>query len=301
MSRGLPLHERWRIAYASDRYLADQPDKTVFERFRYLFENICTLTPEGKIGVEGFDKEGASLWEAFTHTHQEISIRNLQVPDGFLREARIAPPTFPQPASGDTPSHGQLFKFGKARYLKETLERGVIRLSPASAYSNVELGYAISDNEIQKKLFPPASRVVIRNDAGEDLTGSRLADLTFTFDQGSDYLMWCASSRFAHRMFSDFSADACLVISDSASFFRNVEAALAKEIPDWSIRSSAVAYLDPFRNFMPPAIAALWKDHRYMYQRELRTVAIPSTPAKKLEPLSISIGLDSIQIDLVHR
>lgn len=287
-----------------DRYLENQPDAVVLDRFRYLLENLTTLTTEGKVGVDGFDPDGAALWLAFTQTHHEMKLRNLQPPPGFLSEAKTAKPTFPRPAPGrPTPrTHkAQLFKFGQRQFLAYLIESGSIRLSPASAFSDPKLGYAASDDEIRKKLFPPSSKVLIHDAKGEALTGRRLSDLVITFDQGTDYLMWCSSSRFSHRLFDDFSYDACISFQDKTAVLSRLESALRTRFPGWTVASAKIEYLDTHNTLAPSRAAAMWKDHRYTYQREIRVVAIPPSKIARLDPVDLKIDVAGIEMEIVSR
>lgn len=300
----MALHKWWRRQYESDRFLEHQPDNVVLERFRYLLENLTTLTPEGKIGVDGFDGDGSSLWIAFTQTHQEMMLRGIEPPPGFLANAKTANPTFPELAPGQaspTFLSAQLYKFGTRQFMEELKDRGAMRMSPASAFANPNLGHAAADNEIQKKIFPPSARVVLTDATGKKITGAQLKGLEISFDQGTDYLMWCSSLRYSHRMYDDFGYDACVSFSDRAKATRRVEYALRLKLPGWRVMSARIEYVDVHKGVPPSRTAALWKDHRYTYQREVRIIAIPSEKVSALDPLDIKVDLSGLGAEMVLR
>jgi len=308
MQKNVPRHVAWRLSYERNRYLQHQPNDVLFERLRYLIENITTLTPDGRVGVDGFDPLAEGLWVAFTHTQYEMDMRGLTPPDGFLKEARIAQPTFPSPAPGGSAysspnnpaKNGQLFKFGKRVHLEQLLNEGTLRLGAASSFTDPSLSIAAQDDEIRKTIFPSTGGIGVTLPSGKMLTGGELKNFSMTFDQGTDYYVWCVSSRYAHRMYADFSADSCLVIYNYKLFWERLHQAIEQQLRDWTIVSSPVSYVDPYNPPSGKMFVAMAKHHRYTYQRELRTIALPPASETALAPLNVVIDLAGLKLELLN-
>jgi len=150
--------EVWEDEYRVNPYLAGKPLRHLIERFRYLVESQVTLTESGQLGFE-VEKQ-LVIWHQsrLTHMFMEFGVRG-GIPAGI--EPKLPNLTHPETPRGvvayrsrKRPEPGQLFKFGKRRWLLPLMEQGSIRFAPASAYRDSSLNSAIQDDELGFTYYP---------------------------------------------------------------------------------------------------------------------------------------------------
>ena len=122
----------------------------------------------------------------------------------------------------------------------------------------------------------------------------------FGLQTDSDFWLYCMSDALMPRMFSDFDADACVVL-DRREFIARLRSAWNRLGPD--VREMAfgpVIYDDPAGAYAKSAVQPgvtnyFTKTFRYAYQREFRFTGLPKSPDETLEPLNLYLGpLDDI-------
>jgi hypothetical protein len=226
---------------------------------------------------------------------------------GFLRGTPIPVATWPaipravRAIAGRHFEPGKyLFKFGKREHLTQSLEKGIIRLAPASSYSDPSLNYAIRDDELHFTLHVPPTDAWIQKVDEHTLKplGERmkpLGSVSFRHSVPTDYFVYCLSMRLDFRAFDDFEADAGLVISQPKQFIERLLRAGFSKLPDWVARVGPVDYLDPFKAKRGDVRAFFAKHFRYSYQTELRIVWVPKERQKQLTPIFLEVcPLDDI-------
>jgi hypothetical protein len=298
----MTVSDKWRQDYRQDRYLEHLSLDELEQRVRDVLTNISVLSEDGKLSLPPVEK-GTGYWiQLFTHLLEEFALRGQSFRAGFLKDNPMPIPTWPEmpraarAVSGRVFEPGKfLFKFGKQEHLKSTLETGMIRLAPASSYSDPSLNYAIRDDELNFTVQMPAKDTWIQevdektlNPAGGRIKA--LGNISFTQTVPSDYYVYCLSSLFTFRLFDDFEADACLVIKQPKQFIERVLLAGFTKLPNWLARVDAVDYLDPLRTKRESVRAFFAKHFRHSYQKELRIIWVPENRQQNLQPVFTETG-----------
>ncbi len=281
--------EVWEEEYRANPYLADKPEAHLIERFRYLIESQSTLTERGQLGMEVDDRRLA-IWHLsrLTHMFMEFGSRG-GIPPGI--QPKLPNLTHPEIPKGvvayrarKRPEIGQLFKFGKQRWLESMIEQGSIRFAPASSYRDPSLNAAIQDDELGFTYYPGKSGPPLGKlprPAGADWVHVR---------HPSNYYVQCLSGRFAPRLFDDFEADSCLIIYDGKEFGRRVLPSLEAKFPGWFVTAFGMTYIDPDNPGDEPINLPAAKHMKYIYQQEQRILCHPRTPMQNLAAINIEVG-----------
>ena len=250
------------------------------QRFADVMSNFSTLTDDGKFAPGRVaDGKVADGWiEKFAHLMEEYAIRGFGVPAADTIRQQLAIPdrrglelalSVKAQLPNGFPEKFTLFKYAKRQYLEPLLQRGELRLSPASSFSDPSLNFSTRDNEL---VF-------------EKIVGHKRQCI---FSK-TDFFAFCTSWIPNNRLVADFNADSVLVISDPHEFFRRLCTAFNR--PDFSILFDRVTYVDPLLldNHVPESLF-LWKHMRFAYQFEHRLVMVPQTPVGKLEYQHLVLG-----------
>lgn len=229
----------------------------------------------------------------FTQTLHELELRNVNPPDNFLAGANVPRFTYPNkpPEMGcyegrKREEPGQVFKFGKKKWLEGSFNEGSFRFAGAASYNDPSLNAAIQDDELTLSIHP--TKVASTGILG---LASRSQDGGLTLTHPTDYYVQCLSDRYTLRMYKDFGADACLVIYDGKEFGRRIISELRKHCGDWIVGAIPVTYVDPDapgEGILPIPAA---KHFKYIYQREERIICHPRRESfRSLQPFTITIG-----------
>ena len=201
----MKLHESWIHEYNQDRYLSHLTNIDLSKRVRYLMENLTTLELNGKIGVKNIQKEpGNSLIRKFSHSHQELVLRNREPEPMFLKGASI-----PDAMLGHETRFRELneyahrkkphlIKFGKREYF----ESYSFKVSLASSFLDPSLNAAQKDDEMKTIYYPHPDEVQIKTQDGRRLDGIKKIELIH--EAPVDYYIFCSSLSFDVRLFGDF-------------------------------------------------------------------------------------------------
>jgi hypothetical protein len=298
----MKLHEFWRTEYQKKRYLQHVNQDDLEQRVRDIFTNIVVLTPEGKIGLPPI-AQGSGYWvQVWTHMLEELQIRGGGFRAGFLKGTPMPIPSWPNipraraALDGRTFEPGKcLFKFGKKKYLQETLLSGNLRVAAASSYADPSLNYAIQDDELNFTIHLDAKGAFIQKLDKVTLkpVGERipvLGNITQTHRVSTDYLVFCLSASYELRALDDFEADCCLVIKDAKAFLDRLLKGVFAHVPDWAGRVGPVVYLDPL-NTKPQEVRPYFGKHfRYSYQNEVRVVWVPPKSLPKVQAVVALLG-----------
>lgn len=276
-----------RKSYRSHRYLQDLPGEELQQFWKDAFRNFMTINGEGKAAPLSLKHPWHWYWRVrLLHALEEISIRFGSYPNGFS-DAFVSSIKFPHPDSQrirkasslvDWQSlvRGQyLVKYGQKAHLLEMLDKGLIRVAPASSYAAVDYNDAISDTELNftYNFYNPTPEFLSKYAKSlSSLATTGLLEGTARFDitLGEDYYLFCLSASYDPRMFDDFEYDACMIIQSPIKFRERLMRPVFEQVHAKGWAFSAVTYIDPFSNPDPDHNHALCKHHRYSYQDELR-------------------------------
>ena len=342
-----PESDDWAHEYADNRYLRFETRIALNQRYQDLITNITVLTHTGQVTLTE-----EKLWHRlFKHVVNEMLLRGEPpVPHNF--HPSVAPVIlFPDKelctraaiAVARVPMQGTyLVKYGKADHMRRLYERGELHVAPASGFGDPHHNQAVRDRELSLLHYG-----VVANDAGflkaRDVGANadvmRARDHRFLplfhspkaqrdeviclESSGPDAWMYCMSDLLAPRLFSDFGADACVVL-DRDSFQARICDALRPPAGNKVFAHGDVHYIDPigaysqphsspqvhisyvpqeegraqrYQPFGPdgelarPPDVHFRKMFRYAYQSEYRFVSFPAEPTDTLSaPLSFSLG-----------
>jgi hypothetical protein len=305
--RDLLLNDEPRQAcleYARTRYLGLLSDEEVCARYRTLQIGLLDMDEEGYLEPNGWTK-----WsDKWVHTAMELTPRNLSLGDerckadwSFVRTPLVLRAVAARSRRKLQWGKRVLVKYGSRRFLRAALEEGVIRISPASSYNDPSLNVARQDQELERQLIDSAFEMTatlgqIRNKLSKD---DREA-FSATIQSATDYYIFCLAAGYQLRLFDDFEADACLVITDPKRFVRQLFESAADKLPGWLCKCEFVRYIDPVQRltgsekidreqFAP----FFCKDFRYSYQKEVRAAWVPpdpKAPCHSLDHLFLNLG-----------
>ena len=342
-----PESDDWAREYADNPYLRFETRVTLNQRYQDLITNITVLTHTGQVTLTQEE-----VWHRlFKHVVMEMLRRGEPpVPHNF--HPSVAPAVlFPNKelctraavAIADVEKHGPcLVKYGKADHMRRLYEHGELHLAPASAFRDPNHNQAVRDHELSLPRYG-----VVANDAGflqaRDVNDNPnvLQELDHRFvplyhaptaqrdevtgveSYGPDAWIYCMSELPAPRLFSDFGADACVVL-DRDAFQARVFDALRPPAGNKAFGHGSVNYIDPIGAYshphQPPQVHISYvpqaeggaeryqpfgpngqlmrppevhfsKSFRYAYQSEYRFVSFPAQPTDRLtEPLTFRLG-----------
>jgi len=275
------------------------------QRAKDIYLNLLVLTKDAKIGLPPMTPETTRWLDLWSHVLEEFHLRFGSYPagftNGFIRDVMIPRPDLPiaQRAAAtvrrtSVPDGGYLVKYGKYRYLKDTIEKGILRISHASYYSDPSLNHAIRDNELEFSVHRASEKTVLRFFDGKTGapkgTFSGPIPITVSRRSETDYYVYCLSSVLAPRLFLDFEADACLIIRDQQRFEAGLIEAVRTQLPAWDCGRGPVSYIDPLNMRWAEVDPFTCKHFRYAYQREYRMVWLPPAIENNLQPIYVTVA-----------
>jgi hypothetical protein len=288
-----------RQEYRQKRYMGSLSKEDIIKRAEDIILNMTTLDPSGKVALHGINQTGHYWMEKWTHLLEEYVIRYGPYPNGFidgsLKAAPMVNPTYPELPKSKSAidsiggiQDGSLYKFGKFEHLDKMFKKGIIRIAPASYYSDPSLNKAIQDDELSFTVRKRATDFVIKDKLGNKIPA--FGDVKFQLTAPTNYFVHCFSSGYTFREYDDFEADTCIVINKPRKLFQKMMKAVKKTKPHFKGFSSPVKYLDPL-TCSPDSINIFFAKHfSYGYQNEVRTIWLPDESINKLEPFFIDIG-----------
>ena len=119
-------------------------------------------------------------------------------------------------------------------------------------------------------------------------------NITLKIESNSDYYVHCLSSVINFRLFADFEADSCLIITEPKLFFRKLLKAFSDKCQSWKVNGGPIEYIDPLNHKIKDLKEIdklyLFKHFRYCYQQEYRVLWIPPVAVNKLEPILLQLS-----------
>ena len=309
----LPRHEIWRLQYRQRPYLQDASFAKLTQRFHDVMTNLTTLTDQGKIGVLPVNEDGVWWMTLFTHILEEIEARGTGLP--LAQEATLPTPTAPvspppviaiQNVNVPIPKNA-LIKLGKFHHMDDLLQKGSIRIAPASSYSDPSLNPATQDDELKFDRILRGSDVtitVVESAAGGDKHNAKrlrpIGEVVRTTSLATDYYVYCMTHSLTYRLFEDFEADSCVIIRDPVQFCCRLLTAVKAQLPNWAGSHRPVEYIDPYLH-KGELDLIFGKHFRHWYQSEYRFAWVPETgPQTQLEPLFVEVGSLKEIAEIIH-
>jgi hypothetical protein len=293
------------LDYRRDRFMRHLSTEQLERRLADIMANVTRVTDDGLVAPLTPGDTFAWWLDRFTEVMEEIALRYGPYPAGFV-DGRIRPRDFPGSFNGTllgtprnlrtrtAPHPPPIVKYGRRAFLLAALERGALRVSPASTYLDSSLNVAIRDNELSAgfeyvvallpPVEPPPPGISLQ------LPLPRSARIAARRRMPTNYYVFCASRVLEPRLLLDFDADCCLVVHDVGEFARRLQVAMSRALPSWSAKTGDVSYYDPLQ-VMPAEVRLPYSKHfRYAYQREFRIAWLPAEIHDRLDPIDVELG-----------
>ena len=187
-----------------------------------------------------------------------------------------------------------IVKYSKIQYVKEMLDFGRFRISPASEYSKGSYIKAIKDLETARPYKLKALSDLLRGGDTVEAHGMKMKiqngfiPMEFMLD---DYFLFSSCKEIDRRMPTDFEADAALVVKNKTEFIKRLESAMLQSFPTWQFSEGEVYYYDPYNDIPRDQNQEFWKHFSYSYQKEHRCVLRPRIQKfEELAPFFVEIG-----------
>jgi SEC-C motif-containing protein len=300
----LKRYELWSLKYQERRYLEYLQVNDLVARAHDILTNITTLTEALKISLHPINPTGRYWMRLWSDVLTECRIRGYQYPyplDQNIEAAKIPKHDLPGLKDAINTFKGlgieedtYWVKYGKYQFLKDTLEKGILRIAPASSYNDPSLNPAQQDDELKISTFSLPSEVTLEITDGK--TGkpkgriNPKGNVKYTMTASSNYYVCCLALSFYNRLFGDFEADCALVIKDPIEFMNRLLPAFRKKLSGCDGCAQPVVYYDPLNPPSEQLPMYFSKHFRFWYQQEYRFIWIPPSLYKIYDLIFVEIG-----------
>lgn len=311
-SRQYDAETFWKLEYRTSRYLQHLNDAELTNRGIEIISNI-PKPREVKLGIS-FNSKNLGYWmRLLIHVIEETKMRGgkdvfllSEVDRAMVKDAKTSRNEDPVEVlvdKLDLKPGSYLVKYGKSRYLTPMYSDGSIRISPASTYNDFSLNAAVQDNELEDSILIPADKVkyedfykklkvTVGGKSGYLGDFAELSNFTFTRVCNKDFFVSCLCFAHSLRMFEDFEADTCLLITKPKIFLRKVISGFEREFPDAQHHNAQVKYYDPILDKLDNFPPYFSKHFKYYYQNEYRLIWLPCSDLSSapLDHVSLKLG-----------
>jgi hypothetical protein len=287
----------WAFEYDCLRYLKNVGGDDLDVRYHALCRNLAFLICDLRDPLP-IQCHFLSTWwwlKKRLHILAEYGLRHRTPPDisalAFLADRADPPLCKPKsPNSSDF-----VVRYSEERWLRDFIEKGTVRIAPASSYKGETLDEARKDDELNKHTYSLGDHVTVSTLDGRKMP--IIGDLKRTRSFSVNYYVLCAANEHDQRLFARFPnqagepADACAVVWNTEEFSRRLEAAGRARLSSWYFHYNPVRYFDPY-NLMPKEDVdpGMSKDFSYAYQREYRFLWLPVAGGIADQPLFLNVG-----------
>lgn len=297
-------HHAWRTAYRLNRYLDYMNEDDLCERYWDIQNNLLTLTEDRKIGIIPMD-EMADYWgSVHAHVLEECVLQKYEYPHPLDRCGdKWQLPDYDWPGIEQAAAAyktrrfvpGQfLIKYGQYKYLESAYEKGAIRVSPASRYSDPSLNRAIRDEELELSIYyhPSRAKNEILDENADDLNPpvKPVGNVVYTLNAPTNYYVYCLAGEYSYRLFPDFEADCCLIINQPQIFVEGLVRAVSAALQNWRAFGTGVKYIDPLNTTKEELDIFFCKHFKFAYQKEYRIIWVPPTSEMTLTYIDVEMG-----------
>lgn len=297
----LPLHDSWRLKYYRNPYLILEEDQTISGRFYDIMANTFDISSYCKIDPTPLLQNDFRLTRLLTEVIEETNWRKLLTEEILARVHSDLQSYFSagEPAGcrmfRDTSdlTKDRIVKFSKPEYVKDMLDYGRFRISPASEYSKGSYLKAIKDFETKRPLKIRALETRLKGDEYVEMRGKKLkierGFVSIILDL-PDYYLFSSCLDTSRRMPTDFEAEAALVVRDKDAFVSRIRTALLNRHRGGTFLEGKIYYYDPYTDLPNGSPLEFWKHFSYLYQKEHRCILRPRDSTTELKPFFIEVG-----------
>lgn len=260
-------------SYRNNRYLRHLTEEELKERFDDALINILTVS-EGKIGMSPSDY----WYNVFTHIQEESELRYGEIRTKFRKDhglftnLKILEGMAVQSLSKYKQNENSLIKFGSKQHMENLYKKGSLRIQPASYFLKENHNFAAKDHELEMTvsfvISPKEAESIAEIGDGSTIIEDQIIQFTHTLK--NDFWIYCMADTVHHRLFLDFTADACVIIKDKIKFGRAIEKEMSLHFPNIQMREGHIDYIDPTQPKTVIFDIPLTKHFRYTYQNEYR-------------------------------
>lgn len=279
--------EFWEFFYEINRYLKNVDEKKLVRRYIDLCRNFSVLTNAERhvIPINSF----LSSWYWYLKEHQtryEFHLRGLPLPN----DPPIPRKPITKPYSPNSPNACDIiFRYGHLKYMKQFIEEGKIRISPASKYKDGNELDPRTDDELNKHLWELGDHIRITTQDGKVIP--IIGDLQRSASTANNYYTLCLSCDFEPIIFEEFGYDACVVIKNTDEFASRLEEGTKKQLPGWYFHHNPTEYFDPHAPIQNQHFGAtMSKDFSYAYQMEYRFLWDHFNKGNAKEHIEVNLG-----------
>ena len=324
-------HTSWQREYQANPYCRFESRKELHQRWQDINVNMQTLTPSGHLTLS----RDYRWYRLSQHVLDELLMRGQPMTETNMHPS-IDPATpfndkrlcnkAAEVVAAQGSDNNVFVKYGQLDHMKDLYEKGIVWISSVSELDKLTLNQAVRDDE-RTLVFKGGIRPIknswgavsrrdfyTKQEAPQDfgrLVGGGEIQFVRMFDapilesdqyvelqvgSRTDYWTYCLSQLLDPRLFSDFEANACVIIKIKP-FLEKLAYMMKFEKPWAGFRFGRVTYDDPLGAFsserpayVPSDLVPITKLFRYAYQRELRFVWMPSKPQEKLNPIELTLG-----------
>jgi len=284
-----------RLEYGRDRYMKHLSDERIIRRANDIMRNVHQVDKQGRITLEHKDPRVYYWIDRFSEVLHEVFLR--KIPRDAFGSGAVK--DYPYPRDGvrpkqiahaiaavKVPEGDYLVRYGKYDHLLEAYETGRIRLGPAASYADASLDVARKDDELSCQMDIDTTVFQVLGPGARNVGPRYPIKGNFS----TNYYILCMSSCFRARLFLDFDAEACLIISNPSVFKERLFKSILHIYPQFSLAAERVKYYDPLCVAPVEVQPIFWKHFRYAYQEEVRFAAIPPEPISNLAPVFLNLG-----------
>jgi hypothetical protein len=299
------IHRIWIFEYERNRYMRGLTDEALKTRLAHVISNLMVLGDDGKyrplfnlrddnvyVPIRGLDflrmmieidteerlrgsrTRDSKLDPTDMHLARRLSDESWCKRPTWVEGSRLSLEEYERPR--------MIFRFAEAKWNKEFLSKGRLRIAPASSYNDFALDRARRDDEIVLEWHDDKGTVW---DVYVD-----------------DYYCVCFSSTYDYRLYMDFLENAdrrsCVAIRNPAELLSRFKGAIELHNaahPDeriGAVIACPIIYVDPIK-MLKPEIATevrFCKNFRFAYQTEYRYVLLPEVGRHHLNPFFLELG-----------
>lgn len=290
------------MEYRADRYMRDASIEAIERRSQDICNNLLNVSQNGQLtpGNVG-DARSLFWWRMITHLLEELAIRNifygsikLMLPEQFPWISHPNPPRGIRILGKHKIGPNEIVRLGQKEHIKDAINYGRFRISPAAKYDDPSLNRAIQDDELSVTAIRSGDAAVIH--AFDPVTGTQgeaipaIGEIQFSRQMQDNFYVICMTAGYEPRLLDDFGYDAMLVIKNVNRFITRIEKAVKKVRPDLVMAGNVVNYYDPYRAKPDDLDPFYAKNFKYAYQREYRLIWHTPGLALDSDPFFVEIG-----------
>lgn len=282
--------------YKISRYLRHAKDDALIKRLEDIGTNLWSTDRDGNVTPIRNQMHRSFLLKLYLDTLYEQHLRhtkNLDFNEADLRRrmtAQFIQPLLKTPVDFEPTC---LAKFGQRKHILDSFDKGILRIAPAQSYQDPSLNSAQKDDELCHHLQTPNEQIKFKL-YGPDENGSktelkaRPLEL-FRYMEVPNFYVWCCGLGYDSRLFSEFGADAALIVKNISAFKTRITNAVRAQIPLATFESREIEYYDPYNLRRSQLTPIFCKHIRYLYQNEYR-FAWKLENQDDLKPFFVELG-----------